>query len=217
MAVLPVPSPSLCRASVPTPTDCPGHGATPTQVCRVPPESLCVCGSLSRVRLFATPRTVALQAPLSVGFSRQPTGVGCHAFLQGIVPTQRWNLGLPHCRQSLYHLSHQGSPILSQGASRFRAQVLTCCQNPALSDPRFLLAPGDPFPSLSSGACPAPLCWTHPRRWVIGSLLYSAGVSSPKLTPVLSNAPCFLDFPALIVHLPTGTSLSETTFQAGST
>ena len=30
--------------------------------------------------------------------------------LQGIFPTQGRNLGLPHCRQSLYHLSHQGSP-----------------------------------------------------------------------------------------------------------
>ena len=26
------------------------------------------------------------------------TGVGCHAFLQGIVPTQWLNPGLPHCR-----------------------------------------------------------------------------------------------------------------------
>ena len=38
------------------------------------------------------------------------TGVGCHALLQGILPTQGSNLGLPHCRQILYHLSHQGSP-----------------------------------------------------------------------------------------------------------
>ena len=38
------------------------------------------------------------------------TGVGCHAVLQGIFPTQVLNLGLPHCRQILYHLSHQGSP-----------------------------------------------------------------------------------------------------------
>ena len=37
-------------------------------------------------------------------------GVGCHALLQGIFPTQELNLGLPHCRQFLYHLSHQGSP-----------------------------------------------------------------------------------------------------------
>ena len=32
---------------------------------------LCCAQSLSRVRLFATPQTVAHQAPLSTGFSRQ--------------------------------------------------------------------------------------------------------------------------------------------------
>ena len=36
------------------------------------------------------------------------TGVGCHALLQGIFPTQGSNSGLPHCRQILYYLSHQG-------------------------------------------------------------------------------------------------------------
>ena len=38
------------------------------------------------------------------------TGVGCHFLLQRIFPTQGSNLGLPHCRQMLYHLSHQESP-----------------------------------------------------------------------------------------------------------
>ena len=37
-------------------------------------------------------------------------GVGCHALLQGIFPTQGSNPGLPHCRQILYRLSYQGSP-----------------------------------------------------------------------------------------------------------
>ena len=32
---------------------------------------------------------------------------GCHFFLQGIFPTQGLNLGLPHCKQTLYRLSHQ--------------------------------------------------------------------------------------------------------------
>ena len=36
-------------------------------------------------------------------------GLGCHALLQGISPTHRSNPGLLHCRQILYHLSHQGS------------------------------------------------------------------------------------------------------------
>ena len=35
---------------------------------------------------------------------------GWHALLQGIFPTQGLNPGLPHCRQILHHLSHQGSP-----------------------------------------------------------------------------------------------------------
>ena len=134
---------------------------------------------LSRVQLFMTPWTVAHQAPLSMGVSRQEywsglpfpspgdlanrviepgplalqpnslpselqgstakgrkgshsvvsdslrphwlwptsllcpcnfpgksTGVGCHFLLQGILPTQGLNPGLPHCRQVLYHLSH---------------------------------------------------------------------------------------------------------------
>ena len=35
--------------------------------------------------------------------------MGSHSFLQGIFLTQGSNLGLPHCKQILYCLSHQGS------------------------------------------------------------------------------------------------------------
>ena len=35
------------------------------------------------------------------------TGVGNHSLFQGIVLTLGSNLGLLHCRQILYHLSHQ--------------------------------------------------------------------------------------------------------------
>ena len=38
------------------------------------------------------------------------TGVGCHFLLQRIFPTLGWNPGLLHCKQTLYHLSHQRSP-----------------------------------------------------------------------------------------------------------
>ena len=34
----------------------------------------------------------------------------CFSFLQGIFLTQGLNPGLPHCRQTLYRLSHQGIP-----------------------------------------------------------------------------------------------------------
>ena len=40
----------------------------------------------------------------------QNTGVGCHGLLQGIFPAQVLNPGLPHCRQILDCLSHEGSP-----------------------------------------------------------------------------------------------------------
>ena len=51
--------------------------------------------------------TIACQAPLSMEFSRQEYWNGLHSLLQGIFPTQGSNLGLLHCRQTLYHLSLQ--------------------------------------------------------------------------------------------------------------
>ena len=53
-----------------------------------------------------TPWTVACQAPMSMGFSRQNTGVGSHSLLLELFPTHGLNPGLPHCRWSLYCLSH---------------------------------------------------------------------------------------------------------------
>ena len=63
-------------------------------------------------------------------------GMGSHALLQGIFPTQGSNPGLPHRRQILYHLSHQGSPRmlewvtypLSRGSSWPRNQPGVSCR-----------------------------------------------------------------------------------------
>ena len=41
------------------------------------------------------------------------TGVSCHALFKGIFPTQGSIPGLLHCRQILYQLSYQRSPILT--------------------------------------------------------------------------------------------------------
>ena len=43
----------------------------------------------------------------------QNSGVGSCSLLQGIFQIQGSNPGLLHCRQILYQLSHQGSPLLS--------------------------------------------------------------------------------------------------------
>ena len=45
------------------------------------------------------------------------TGVGCLALLPGIFSSQGLNPGLLHCRQVLYHLSHQGSPRIQEWAA----------------------------------------------------------------------------------------------------
>ena len=53
-------------------------------------------------------------------FPGQNTRVGSLSLLQGIFPTHGLNPGLPHCRQILYQLSHQGSPrILERVAYPF--------------------------------------------------------------------------------------------------
>ena len=53
----------------------------------------CVLSHFSHVRLFAAPQTAALCPWDSLG--KNP-GVGCHALLQGIFPTQGLNLHLLH-------------------------------------------------------------------------------------------------------------------------
>ena len=58
--------------------------------------------SLSRVRLFVIPWTVAHQVPPSMGFSRQEYWRGLpFPSPGGIFPTQGSNPGLLHCGQTL--------------------------------------------------------------------------------------------------------------------
>ena len=69
---------------------------------------VCVCTCvLSCVQLFVTPWTVARQAP-PAGFSRQEYWGGLPFPSSGDLPAQELNLGLPHCMQTLYCLSHEG-------------------------------------------------------------------------------------------------------------
>ena len=64
---------------------------------------------------LVTPRTVAQQAPLSMGFPKQEIWSGLPFPSPGNLPTQGSNPGLLHCRQSpalqadFYQLSHQGT------------------------------------------------------------------------------------------------------------
>ena len=58
------------------------------------------------------------------------TGVGCHALLQGIFPTQESNPGLPYCRQILYQLSHKGSPTIKFKIHQIQWQLKMCFLKP---------------------------------------------------------------------------------------
>ena len=65
------------------------------------------------------------QAPPSVRFSRQEYWSGLPFPSPGNFLTQGSNPGLPHCRQTLYRLSHQGSPYPSwRSGKSFRSLTL---------------------------------------------------------------------------------------------
>ena len=67
--------------------------------CPVPAYML---SHFSRVRFFATPWTVARQAPLSVEFSRQECWSGLPCLPPGDLPDQGSNPQVPHRRQILH-------------------------------------------------------------------------------------------------------------------
>ena len=71
------------------------------------------------------------------------TGTGYHFLLQEIFPTHGSNLGLLHCRQTLYHVSHQGScqwryrPVVPQGSQE-------ACTKDSLNTRNLWKFPSDP-------------------------------------------------------------------------
>ena len=66
--------------------------------------------SLSHVQFFATSWTVAHQAPLSMGFSRQEYCSGLPCTPPGHPPNPGIKPRSPHFRQILCNLSHEGRP-----------------------------------------------------------------------------------------------------------
>ena len=77
-------------------------------------RAACIFSHFSHVRFFETLWTVAHQASLSMGFSRQEYWNGLSALLQRIFPTQGLNsrlLSLLHRRRVLHLLSQLGSHI----------------------------------------------------------------------------------------------------------
>ena len=96
--------------------------------------------SLSHIHLFATPWTVAHQAPSSMGFSRQEYWIGCHAILQGIFPTQGSNpdlLCLLCWQKGSLPLAPPGKP---ENILEWVSEVTQSC--PTVCDPMDCRPPG---------------------------------------------------------------------------
>ncbi|XDA86624.1 hypothetical protein R6Z07F_016361 [Ovis aries] len=96
--------------------ECPSHQTQPTLGCcsPLPHANSCSPGVLVSV-MSDSLRPHGLWPARLLGPWNSPgknSGVGCRFLLQGLFPTEGSNLGLPHCRQILYPLSHQGSPKL---------------------------------------------------------------------------------------------------------
>ena len=79
--------------------------------CRCP-FHMCACSVLSYVQLFATPWTVAHQAPLSMGFSRQECWNGLPFPPPGNLPNPGIEPESPSLQADSLLLSRQGSPPL---------------------------------------------------------------------------------------------------------
>ena len=68
-------------------------------------------GLLDSGRFFIFWDTRASQNRLLLGHKKEwNDDMDCHLLLREIFLTQESNPGLLHCRQTLYHLTHQGSP-----------------------------------------------------------------------------------------------------------
>ena len=67
---------------------------------------------LSCIWLFVTPWTVATRLLCPWGFLNKNTEWVAISFSRAIFPTQGSNPGLMHCRQILYHMSHQAQVFL---------------------------------------------------------------------------------------------------------
>ena len=92
-------------------------------------------------------------------FPGKSTGVGCHILLKGIFLTQGSNLALPHCRQTLYHLSHWLWSLLKLMSIELVMPThhrILCCP---------LLLPYSIFPSIRVFSNESVLCIKWPKYW----------------------------------------------------
>ena len=92
--------------------------------------SMIVVLSISHIWFFVIPQTIAHQAPVSTGFSRQEYWSGLPFPFKGIFQTQRLNSCLLHCRQILYHWVTWEAPYSMISSIQFSHSVMFDSANP---------------------------------------------------------------------------------------
>ena len=95
----------------PTPVFLPGNSHGQMSLAAIVPE--CMISCFIHVQLLVTLWLYPARVLCPWDSPGKNTGVCCHFLLQGIFPTQESNLGLLPCRQTLYQLSYEGSPHIS--------------------------------------------------------------------------------------------------------
>jgi len=111
---------------------------------------VCVCVICSVMsNSLRRPGPVRLLCPWN---SPGQKGVSSHFLLQGIFPTQGSNPGLPHCRQRLYCLSHEGSrcvrlPFLTSSSVSVLPSLQSVSDAAFSRKPSLISADGLSFPN----------------------------------------------------------------------
>ena len=131
---------------------------------------------LSPVPVHTAPWTIARQAPVSMGFSRQEHWRGCQALLQGIFLTQRSNLCLLHFlhwQVSSLPLVPLGKPYpITQKSTKILGNILIKKHPPSTEEEAFLASvprAQNPIPQKTKlpmlNTLLGPLVWKWPGRY----------------------------------------------------
>ena len=130
-------------------------------------------------------------------FPGKDTGVGCHFLLQGIFLTEESNLGLLHCRQTVYWLSYDRS--LSQSFSQFLVVLGGPLSNVHAQMYQLKITMFQLHSLLASQICSL-------RIYEVETVLFSQKSSlTPSLSVIFGAAPSIHPFLSLLLlssHLP---------------
>ena len=164
---------------------------------------MCVC-VLSHVQLFVTSWTVARQAPLSMGFSRQEYWTGCHLLLQALLLPSSWpreNPHLPGWQADSLPLCHLGSPrgLLLYNYSHPLVSAENWFQDPHRYPNLWILwcnTVGLPYSGLRNLDTGNSWLRIHPTSWITESMILNM---KQRLVKFIKNFP--LKFQNLILKL----------------